>query len=325
MFQRIAAFAFVSAALLPLAAAQNGLPDQVSPATNASFNGDAPQLLWQQEVQAGASGQLEGFALTLSGNAGSQLNVGIRMGPGWSTSPLVFSTQITLASAGNNQVVFVDCTGAGIQVAPGTIFVLDMYGNSTGTSIGGSYVPPPGSPLYASLLYLGGPGCFADCGWRLGFTTYVLTTAPPVAYCTPKQNSLGCWPVVSTSGAPSTTSSSGFTISASQVRNQKAGLMIYTASGRGSNAFQGGTLCLHVPIRRSVPLNSGGSASPNNDCTGTYAIDVNAFSHGALGGHPASFLLVPGTVVDCQFWGLDPGFPAPNNTTLSAGLEYTVP
>ncbi|HUR27146.1 MAG TPA: hypothetical protein VM509_03100 [Planctomycetota bacterium] len=310
--------------LFSVGSAQTGTPDQVSPGSNASFNGDAPSLTWQLEVQAGLSGVLEGFTLELTGNIGSQLNVGVKLGPGWNSSATLFSTLLT-KTTGSNEVIFVDCTSAGIPVAPGTAFVIELTGNATGTWIVGSYVPPPGAPLYAPLLYLGGPGCFADCGWRIGFTTYVLTVAAPVTYCTAKLNSLGCLPSIGFTGSPSSSALSGFTISSGQMRNQKPGLLIYTASGRASPPFQGGTLCVGSPVRRSIPLNSGGTALPASDCSGVYSIDMNAFSHGLLGGHPAAYLTTIGTVIDTQFWGVDPGFSAPNNTTLSAGLEYTLP
>jgi hypothetical protein len=143
-------------------------------------------------------------------------------------------------------------------------------------------------------------------------------------YCTGKVNSIGCQPVVASIGFARVGASSGFVVSGSNVRNNKSGLLFYGANGRSSAPFQGGTLCVNPPVKRTPSANSGGTAAPANDCSGVYAIDMNAFASGALGGSPLSALTVAGTVIDCQWWGRDPGFAAPNNTTLSNGLEFVM-
>jgi hypothetical protein len=150
------------------------------------------------------------------------------------------------------------------------------------------------------------------------------TCPTPVTYCTAKINSLGCTPAIGSTGAASATLTSGFTVKATSVRNNKNGLLFYGVNGRAALPFQAGYLCVASPIKRTVGTNSFGNPAPANDCSGIYSIDMNAFSHGALGGTPLPALTVVGTVVDCQWWGRDPGFAAPNNTTLSNGLEYIV-
>ena len=142
-------------------------------------------------------------------------------------------------------------------------------------------------------------------------------------YCAAKLNSLGCLPSIGSTGTSSATFGSGFTVNVVNVLNNKPGLFIYGNSGRAATPLSGGLLCVGAPIKRSIALNSAG-ASPPNDCSGTYSMDFNAFAVGALGGTPAAFLTVPGTIVDGQAWGRDNGFQAPNNVTLSDGIEWTI-
>jgi hypothetical protein len=163
-----------------------------------------------------------------------------------------------------------------------------------------------------------------DAWYAQGLITMKLVYADTTTtYCTAKINSLGCLPQMSFSGVPSATTGSGFTVQASGVLNNKPGLLLYSNTGRAALPFQGGILCMAGPVRRSVPLNSGGNPPPN-DCSGYYDIDMNAFAVGGLGGTPQGYLQVPGTQINAQFWGRDNGFVPPFNSTLSDAVEYLI-
>ena len=153
---------------------------------------------------------------------------------------------------------------------------------------------------------------------------FTLPMPVPFTYCTAKVNSLGCTPAISHVGRSSFCCGSGFTIACSQVRNNKVGLLIYGSSGPNAVPFAGGTLCVRTPVHRTISVLSGGTPAPANDCSGVFSIDMNAFAVGALGGNPAPSLVVPGTTINAQWWGRDPGFPFPNNATLSDGLQFVV-
>jgi hypothetical protein len=156
-----------------------------------------------------------------------------------------------------------------------------------------------------------------------GVSIHLHDSIAPALYCAAKVNSQGCTPSIASSGLSSAAAASGFVIRCEQALNNKAGLLFYGVSGRAASPFQGGLLCIKSPIKRTPATNSGGNVGPP-DCSGVYAIDVNAFAAGALGGTPLPVLTLPGTTVETQWWGRDPGFAPPINTTLSDALEYIV-
>jgi len=164
----------------PALLAQTGTLDQSSLFGNAWFNGGTNVLVWQAEVNCGLPGVLEGFELEIMGSAGATLDVAIKVGAGWNTGAVAWSGTLTSVGTGTWERVFANTTSANISLNTGTLYVIEMVGN-TGMGIRGEYVAPPGTPPYPEELYLNGPGCFADCGWRIGFNTWMVGGGPTLA------------------------------------------------------------------------------------------------------------------------------------------------
>jgi Tol biopolymer transport system component len=157
------------------------------------------------------------------------------------------------------------------------------------------------------------PGDSNNC-WDVFVRDWTCTGAVS-AYCTAKTNSLGCIPSIGSLGLPSQSGSDNFYVTASNVLNNKLGMMLW-ATAPASNPFGGGTLCLHSPIVRTPAQNSGGSPT-GNDCTGSYAYHFTQ-------GYMIQQLLGAYTTVYAQWWSRDPGFAVPNNIGLTNGLSFTI-
>jgi len=183
---------------------------------------------------------------------------------------------------------------------------------------GGAYTATFSAPGYVTqaIPFTIGPGTQAVIGDVALFPAGLASR-----YCTAKVNSCGGTPQISSTGTPSASSSSGFTVTSSGARTGRGGLLIYTDNGRRNPPvpFSSGLLCINTPIRRSVPVTAAGG-TPNN-CDATVSIDMNAFAAGQLGGNPQGFLSIPGTRIECSWWGLDT---TAHGAYLSDALTYTV-
>ncbi len=137
------------------------------------------------------------------------------------------------------------------------------------------------------------------------------------SYCTAKLNSQGCAPQIASIGQASATSASPFTISASGVINQKAGLLFYGYSA-GSGAFQGGIKCVGGSVRRTALQQSGGTLGPD-DCSGAFTLDFNARIQSGV-----DSALTVGADVFAQWWYRDGADTTGFGTGLSNGLSFRV-
>jgi Tol biopolymer transport system component len=146
---------------------------------------------------------------------------------------------------------------------------------------------------------------------------YVRTKcAPPQVYCTAKVNSLGCTPAIGYLGAASATVAIDFTITATNLRNQAPGVLIYSLNGAAATPFQGGYLCMQSPLVRTGVHSSAGNSGVI-DCSGAYAFAFNAYI--ASGVNPA---LINGATAWAQFWSRDGA--ASFGTNLTDALSFVL-
>ncbi|MCY3002702.1 MAG: hypothetical protein NTV21_12945 [Planctomycetota bacterium] len=134
-------------------------------------------------------------------------------------------------------------------------------------------------------------------------------------YCTAKLNSLFCLPAINFDGIPSASANLPFTITAANVLNNRTGLLYYGYNTK-SASFQGGTLCVESPLRRTPVQNTGGAAS-GNSCTGTMTFDMNALIQSG-----GDSLLIPGQFACAQYYYRDPADPF--TTGLTNAVSFTI-
>jgi len=326
----MAAIAFLTAVLNAPSHAQTGVLDQSStafptaPVQTAGFNGSDAFLVWQQEVQAGVAGQLEGVRVYLNGNIGSSFNLRIRVGAAWNNSQIRFQAPVTKTTGAFPEAVFVNCSTANLQLTPGALFVIEIQGNGSGAGFVGSYAPSPAIPAYPRDLFLGpnATSCFADCRWRAAFDTFMLTTPTPTNYCTAGTTTNGCNATISASAQPSASQANPCTLTVANVEGQKQGLVFYGLDNSGFTPLPWATtstsfFCVKSPTQRTFPQTSGGLA---NQCNGVLNVELNNF----FGAFPSALGLpfATGDKLYAQAWFRDP--PAPRTTNLSNAIELTM-
>lgn len=141
------------------------------------------------------------------------------------------------------------------------------------------------------------------------------------AYCTAGVTGNGCTAMMTASGTPSASATSGFSITMFGAEPQKQGILFYGINNSGftPTAWGAGSsfLCIKAPIQRMGVLNTNGTLGL---CDGTISVDWNAYVASTPGALGAPFSA--GQNVFAQGWFRDP--PSLKTTSLSNGLRFTL-
>ena len=178
---RLSALLISALAMAPATAAQTGTLDQSSPMATSIFNVDSAGLVWQQQIRAGTDGLLEGLRVEVRSSVPASVTVHVRTGAAWSTAPAAWSGTLQATGLGSStwESVFLDCSAAGIILAAGDDYVLELVGAIPGMLLRGNYCALPGIPQYPYPTYLN-QNPYSSC-YRVGFDSYMLPATPGLA------------------------------------------------------------------------------------------------------------------------------------------------
>ncbi len=133
-------------------------------------------------------------------------------------------------------------------------------------------------------------------------------------YCVSLISSSGCTPSISSTGAPSLANPTGFSVTGSNLEDNKNGIIFFGTTGQNSAPFFGGTLCVAPTLYRLPVQGSGGVGT----CTGSISNTLADYLAHPSGGS----LVIANQVVNSQVWFRDPF--AAQTVGLTNGHEFTV-
>jgi hypothetical protein len=157
---------------------------------------------------------------------------------------------------------------------------------------------------------------------RVYWDDFFLSGCPEViSYCTAGTSAGGCQAMMSVTGVPSATATSGFSLVATGVEGGKNGTFLYGANGRAALPWGNGTSyrCVMPPAHRSTFQFGNGTLGA---CDGAFTEDLNArwcptCSH--PGHNPG-----PGASVQAQAWYRDPESTSNQPSSFSDAVEFTI-
>jgi hypothetical protein len=153
------------------------------------------------------------------------------------------------------------------------------------------------------------------------FDNLSVSGGAPVNYCTAGTSASGCSVILSASGAPSATASSGFVLSAPNVEGSKDGIFFFGSNGQQAAPWGNGTSfqCVVPPVSRAGNLPGNGT---NGACDGSFSQDLNA--HWCPTCPKPNQNPGAGALVQAQLWYRDPANTSNQTTSLSDAVEFFV-